>query len=50
MEASFDSGSDDESAPKNGRQRLDDFLALLVFGGRPRTNEICKALILTHCF
>ena len=32
------------SAPKNGRQRLDDFLALLVFGGRPRTNEICKAL------
>ncbi len=33
MEVSFDSGND-ESAPKNGRQRLNDFLALLVFGGR----------------
>jgi hypothetical protein len=34
MEVSFDSGNDEESAPKNGRQRLNDLLALLVFGGR----------------
>ena len=34
MEVSFDSGNDDESAPKNGRQRLNDLLALLVLGGR----------------
>ena len=34
MEVSFDSGNDDESAPKNGRQRLNDFLAFFVFGGR----------------
>jgi hypothetical protein len=34
MEVSFDSGNDDESAPQNGRQRLNDFLALFVFGGR----------------
>ena len=32
---SFDSGNDEESAPKNGRQRLNDLLAFLVFGGRP---------------
>ena len=31
----FDSGNDEESTPKNGRQRLNDFLAFLVFGGRP---------------
>jgi hypothetical protein len=35
MEVSFDSRNDDEGAPKNGRQRLNDLLALLVFGGRP---------------
>jgi hypothetical protein len=34
MEVSFDSGNDEESAPKNGRQRLNDFLALLMLGGR----------------
>jgi hypothetical protein len=34
MEASFDSGNDDEGAPKNGRQRLNDFLALFTLGGR----------------
>ena len=32
---SFDSGNDNERAPKNGRQRLNDFLALFVLGGRP---------------
>jgi hypothetical protein len=30
---SFDSGNDEESAPKNGRQRLNDFLVLFVLGG-----------------
>jgi len=34
MEVSFDSGNDNESAPKNGRQRLNDFLVFFVFGGR----------------
>ena len=35
MEVSFDSGNDDESAPKSGRQRLNDLLAFPVFGGWP---------------
>jgi hypothetical protein len=35
MEVPFDSGHDEKSAPKDGRQRLNDLLALLVFGGRP---------------
>ena len=35
MEVSFDSGNDEESAPKNGRQRSNDFLALVAFGGGP---------------
>jgi hypothetical protein len=34
IEVSFDSGNDDEGAPKNGRQRLNDFLALFTLGGR----------------
>jgi hypothetical protein len=34
MEVSFDSGDDEKSAPKDGGQRLNNFLALLVFGGR----------------
>ena len=32
---SLESGTDEESAPKYGRQRLNDLLAFLVFGGRP---------------
>jgi hypothetical protein len=30
MEVPFDSGNDEESAPKNGRQRFNDLLAPLV--------------------
>jgi hypothetical protein len=42
MEVSFDSGNDGESAPKNGPQRLDDFLALLVFGDGPAQMKAAK--------
>jgi hypothetical protein len=34
MEVSFDSGDDEKGAPKDGGQRLNDFLALFVLCGR----------------
>ena len=33
-EVSFDSGDDEKGAPKDGGQRLNDFLALFMLGGR----------------